>query len=97
MSILDKRTGYRRQLSYDETLNLISRQNADAGKSLTPGMARQATRFAQSPYFEKLKETVYEDFRSTQLMNQLAAQNQQNERVAAAAVGIPPQVLHGMS
>ena len=71
MSISDP-SGFRRQLSYDETLAFVEKQNADAGKTLLPGMDRQATRFVQSPFFEKLKETVYEDLKSTQMMAQLA-------------------------
>jgi len=96
MSILDPKTGYRRQLSYDETLNLVKRQDAEASKTLTPGMARQASRFMQSPYFEKLKETVYDDMRTTQMMTQLTAQNQQNLQAASAATGLPPQVIQGL-
>ena len=67
MSIADP-SGFRRQLSYDETLALIEKQNADAEKTILPGLDRQATRFVQSPFFEKLKETVYEDLRNTQMM-----------------------------
>ena len=63
MSVYDPKTGFRRQLSYEETLNLVNRQNADAGKTLLPGMERQASRFVQSPFFERLKETVYEDMK----------------------------------
>ena len=95
MSISDP-SGFRRQLSYDETLAHIKQQNADAGKTLLPGMDRQASRFVQSPFFEKLKETVYEDLKATQMMAQLATQNQANIERAAASTGIPPQVVRHM-
>ena len=87
MSISDP-SGFRRQLNYDETLAFVEKQNADAGKTLLPGLDRQATRFVQSPFFEKLKETVYEDLRNTQMMTQLATQNQANVERAAAATGL---------
>ena len=95
MSISDP-SGFRRQLSYDETLAHIRKQDADAGKTLLPGMDRQASRFVQSPFFEKLKETVYEDLKSTQLTAQLATQNQANVERVAARTGLPPQVVRHM-
>ena len=64
MSVTDPATGFRRQLSYEETLRMLKNQEIDAGKTLMPGMLRQASRFVQSPYFEKLKETVYEDMKT---------------------------------
>ena len=95
MSVYDTKTGFRRQLSYDETLSFVNRQNADAGKTLLPGMERQASRFVQSPFFERLKETVYEDMKSAQLSNQMVQQNQANLQAAAAQTGVPPQMMQG--
>ena len=95
MSIAEP-SGFRRQLSYDETLNLLRRQDDDAGKTLTPGMAREASRFVQSPYFERLKETVYEDLKQGQVRAQLVAVNQQNLQRAAAETGLPPQIIQAM-
>jgi len=95
MSLYDPKSGFRRQLSYEETLNLVKRQNADAGKTLLPGMERQASRFVQSPFFERLKETVYEDMKSAQLSNQMVQQNQANLQTVAAQTGVPPQMMQG--
>ena len=95
MSIAD-RSGFRRQLSYDETVNHLRRQNEDADKVIMPGMARQASRFVQSPFFERMKETVYEDMKQEQARGQLVAENRMNLERVAAQTGIPPQIIQGL-
>ena len=96
MSLYDTATGFRRQLTYDETLNLINRQNADAGKVGGPGINREATRFVQSPFFERLKDSVYEGLQQQQVLTSLAQQNEANVRAASAETGVPPSLVSQM-
>ena len=92
MSIADP-SGYRRNLSYDELSDLLKRQDENASKSLMPGMAREATRFVQSPYFERLKETVYEDMKDDRVRNQLVNENKARLERAQEATGLPANLM----
>ena len=96
MSIYDPATGFRRQLTYEETLNLIKRQDADADKAGGPGINREATRFVQSPFFERLKDSVYGNLQQQQVLQALAEQNEANVRRVAADTGVPPQLAGQM-
>ena len=93
MSVLDPKTGYRRNLTYDETLNLIEDRDANAGAKAGPGINREATRFVQSPFFERLQAAAYEDMRQQQVKQNLIQQNQAREREAAQQMGVPPEVV----
>ena len=93
MSIFDPKTGFRRQLNYDEALNQAQKENIDAGKKGGPGINREATRFVQSPFFERLKDSVYEDLQKQQVIQTLVQTNDANLRRAAADTGLPPDFV----
>ena len=93
MSVFDPKTGYRRNLSYDETVNLVENRDADAGAKAGPGIQRAASRFVQSPFFQRLQQSVYEDFKEQQIKTNLIAINAAREQEAAQAAGVPPDML----
>ena len=96
MSILDPQTGYRRQLNYDEILNYMQQRDAEYAKRPGPGINREATRFVQSPFFERLKDSVYEGLQNQQILNALTQQNEANVQEVSAATGVPPPMINAM-
>ena len=96
MSIADKVSGYRRHLSYDETLAQMGHQAADAAKKPGPAIIRDATKFVNSNFFERLREAATEDMQARQNAVGAAAQAAANVQAAAARTGVPPTVIRAM-